>query len=167
MRTNTTIAGQPVFYQNNRIGSHINISFKYEFTVVLKSDSSFTGEGKINISDSVHRLALKREKEVREFLPQDTKEIYRVSKNGEKIIGIPSDYGWLFLTDSGKINCYAYIAEPGTPYIAMIQKADTDEIFMYGKFSVQLLVEEDEKAIKLADKGKLYQAIKQYNRNDL
>jgi len=146
-------------YQYNDIESR-----KYLFTVVLRGGSTFVGKGRINITDSVHSITLKNDQESRVFYPYETTEIYRLGRDGEKITGIATDSCWLFKTDTGRINFYSFVAEPGTPFITAIERAGTGEILPFYAYYVKEMVAENEKALKLAKKGKLYKALIEYNK---
>ena len=153
----------PEFYRNwpGEAPSH-----KYEFTVVLKDDSQFKGKGKINIKDSIQSLTLQNDSLTRVFLPVDTKEIFRMTKSGKKVSGSPMDSLWLFKTATGRINFYAFVAEPGTLYISAIEKDNSGEIVPYYEYYVKEMVADNEKALKLARKGKLYEALLKYNADE-
>lgn len=156
----STSVYSPIFYRN---WPDMAPSHKYEFTVVLKDGSQFKGKGKINIKDSIQSLTLQNDSVTRVFLPADTKEIFRMTKSGTKVSGFPMDSLWLFKTGTGRINFYAFVAEPGTFYISAIEKDNSGEIIPYYEYYVKEMVADNEKALKLARKGKLYDALLKYN----
>jgi len=162
VHTSTSVYS-PIFYKN---WPDMAPSRKYEFTVVLKDESQFKGKGKINIKDSIQSLTLQNDSATRVFLPRDTKEIFRMTKRGEKISGFPMDSLWLFKTGTGRINFYAFVAEPGTMYISALEKDNSGEIVPYYEYYVKEMVADNEKALKLARKGKLYEALLKYNADE-
>src|SRR5690606_23534118 len=79
-----------------------NISYKYEFTVVLKNDEKLTFKSKISLNDSIHSLTYKNEGQKRKIHPQETTEVFRYTTDKKKIAGIPTDSCWLFKVVEGK-----------------------------------------------------------------
>src|SRR5690606_32112189 len=47
-----------------------NVSYKYEFTVVLKNDETLTFKSKIYLNDSIHSLTFKNDGQERRIQPQ-------------------------------------------------------------------------------------------------
>ncbi|PZP43959.1 MAG: hypothetical protein DI598_15060 [Pseudopedobacter saltans] len=163
-RGNVTIPGSyhyaPVFYGSQGIALK-----KYDYTIILKNDSTITGKGKIKVKKGISSLTIKTANgENRTYTPSETKEIFTVSLYGQKISGTPyfSDSCWLFKTRGGKISQYAIAPEIGTDYYSAIQKGD-GRIFPLTKEHLISLVNENPEALKKAEKGKLDKSIEIYN----
>lgn len=140
---------------------HVNSIRTFTFTVVLLNDSSFEVTGRINTSDSIHTLKLTR-KDGFIVRPSDTKGIYRM-ENESQIIGVPADSCWLFLVDDKKIRTYSVTSEIDNASISYIQKGESGPILPLTTHNVLVMVEGNEKATKIANKGNLVKAIVKYN----
>lgn len=139
---------------------------KHEYTVVLKNDSVFIGKGKMNTNKGIAFLRLKSKNASKKFTPKDTKEVYRLTKDGTKISGVPSfkDSCWLFKVFEGKINEYAIVPEWNTTFISAVQKGDDPRILKITKENIVPLVSDNPKALKKAKKEKLDVALDIYNK---
>lgn len=161
--------GNATIYQNTYMPMYFGnggIPFKkYQYTVILKNDSVFTGKGKMQIKKGIAHLILKGKNSVKEFYPKDTKEVYRVLENKNKIYGIPSfeDSCWLFKVYDGKINEFAIVPEWGTPFFSAVQKGEGSPVYKITKENVIPLVNDNPKALKKAEKNKLNAALEIYN----
>lgn len=151
----------PGFYGNSGVTSN-----KYIFTVVLLNDSLVQGRTKINIKDSIRSVTFRKRKTKIIYKPTDTKQLYRITPKGDKIIGIPNDSCWLFKTGKGKINFFSYLAEPGTEAIIAMQVGDEGPIVPIQKKQVLLIVNEYPDLIKQAEKGKLIKALRGFNKKN-
>jgi len=139
------------------------ISKKYKFTVVLKNDSSFVVKSKIDISEKKHFLTAKLNKKKVRITPGETKEISRLSGYGDKrMIGVPVDSCWMFLSIIGKISAYSFVAEPDSEYLIAVKKHD-GLIVKLTEESLREMLEGNEEALKHLNKKQLKRAIDAYN----
>ncbi|WP_156522706.1 hypothetical protein [Arachidicoccus ginsenosidimutans] len=162
--------GNVTTYQNTYMpfyfGGGKGVSFKkYNYTVVLKNDYTFTGKGKMHSKKGITYLVLKGKDGEKEFYPADTKEAYIIGDGGIKISGIPSfnDSCWLFKVSEGRINEFAIVPELGTPYISAVQKGNGAPILKITKENIMPLVNDNPKALRKAEKDKLNNALDIYN----
>jgi hypothetical protein len=159
--------GMPFNYNlSNKKGKARPNSMTYEFRVVLKNDSSFSSKAKINVKDIKHHtIVIKGKKEEIAFSPSETKSVSRVTMEGVKIPGVPTDSCWLFKTYTGKINVYSFLAELGTAYAIAIQDGADGVIKPLTKENLLEMVEYDNpKVHELIEKGDLIDAIRLYNK---
>jgi hypothetical protein len=147
-----------------RYGSTI-VSSKYKFTVVLRNDSSFVANTKIDMETKTHALLVKTKSGKQTVFPRDTKEIYRTDINGVKISGIPTDSCWLFQCGKGKINTYSSFAEKGTMYAIAFPEGDSDPMQPITKDALLGIMGGDPKLKKLSEQGEEIKAIDLYNAN--
>jgi hypothetical protein len=140
-----------------------NISYKYEFTVILKNDDKLTFKSKIGLSDSIHSLTYKEAGEKRKILPLDTKEVFRFTTSGKRITGIPTDSCWLFKVVEGKINGYSFLATEGAEHLSAFQVGD-GEILPLTKDNLMPIVLDDPRRVKWVERGKLGKVIADFNR---
>lgn len=156
----TTYHYMPMNYYN--VGQ---ASVKYMFTVVLKSDSVFIVKARIDVSEKQHVLPVKTGEGKRDIFPDNTKQIYRETSTGKKIVGLPADSCWLFKAVTGKINAYSHLAETGYSYIIAIQDGDQEPIIPFTRKNLEAMVgtPEDPKVLSLIEKGKLVKALEMYN----
>lgn len=153
--------GMPMYYHNNTISNR-----KHLFTIVLTNDSTINKKIKIDITDSVHQLHWKENSRKVVIVPKDTKEIFRIdAATGKKISGIPMDSCWAFLVDTKKIRIYSITSEIPDPLIAYIQKDEYSPILPLTKDNLEPMINDNEKALALARKGKLLKALKKYNQD--
>ncbi len=148
-------------YSNNQ-----KISWKYDFTVVMRSgDSIFTQRMAIRISEKPHQLVAKKRKGKRVIVPVETRQVFRINlKTGHKLTGIPADSCWLFKSVRGKINGYSPVAEEGYWLLAAIQQGNDGPLLPITKENVQAMIPEpDEKMKKLIEEGNLIRAVQKYN----
>jgi len=160
-RTIPTYQHSPMMLYRGGAG---NPSIKYKFTVVLINDSIVKDKGRINIYDSVHSITFKDHGEKKTYKPSDTRELFRLTPEGMKLSGIPSDTCWLFKTETGKINLYSCIAEPGTDMVTAMQTGEDAGIESLDKEKVMELVKQYPRLLKMAEKGKLVKALRGYNK---
>lgn len=153
---------QTVGYMNFGYGSG-PISKKYKFTVVLKNDSVVTIKKAIEISGRKHALKGKVKGVRFEITPDQTKEISRATGYGDKrMVGIPVDSCWMFLSIIGKINAYSFVPEPDSEFLIAIRKSD-GPIVKLTEESLREMVEGNEEALKHVEKKRLKRAIDVYN----
>lgn len=140
-----------------------NISKKYNFSVVMQNDSSFSVKTRIEITGKKHILRVKGNKQVVEITPALTKEISRTPKDGSaKMVGIPSDSCWLFPGVQGKISGYSFLAEANSPYLVAIRKYD-GPIVKLTEDALRDMLEGNEKALKYVEKKNFKKAIDTFN----
>ncbi len=141
-------------------------SMTYDFRVVLKNDSTFSSKAKINVKDIKHHtILIKGKKEKITFSPSETKSVTRITMEGVKIPGVPTDSCWLFRTYTGKINVYSFLAELGTEYAIAIQDGVDGPIRALTKENLLEIVEYDNpKVHELIEEGSFIEAIKLYNK---
>jgi hypothetical protein len=145
-------------YQN-----YETVSNKHFFSIVLRNDSVITKKAKIVTKDSVHILSWSEKGEKKLITPVETKEIYRMEK-GKKITGSPTDSCWLFPVESGAISTFSILSETYDPIISHIQKGSGGQILALTKENLLPMLSDNEKALKLVEKGKLLKAIDLYNK---
>ena len=139
------------------------VSTKHVFTIVLRNDSLITKKAKIITKDSVHTLSWNEKGEKKSITPAETKEIYRM-ENGKKITGNPTDSCWLFPVVVGKISTFSILSETDDPIISHIQNSSPGQILPLTKENLIPMLSDNEKALKLVEKGKLLKAIDLYNK---
>lgn len=145
-------------------GGSSNPSLKYNFTVVLLNDSVVKDRGRIDITDSVHSITFKEGKTKVTYTPGQTKELYRITVDGEKMSGIPADTCWLFKTEKGRVNLYSCVAEPGTSLITALQVGQDGPVESLTRERVIAIVKDHPSLLKLAQKDKLVRALRAYNK---
>jgi hypothetical protein len=158
-----TIQGASMSYRPMNFYNSGPYSKRYKYTIILSNDSSFTTRTKIALQEPRNKVKVKIGSEKKELFPGDTKSISRTSPTGKVFIGIPADTCWLFKTVQGKINCYSFLAEPGMTYVIAIQKGKDGEIVKLDKDNVLSMVAGHEKAMALAEKKELIEAIQEFN----
>ncbi len=162
----STPRGNITVYTRVYMPHYINyetVSVKHLFTIVLRNDSVISKKAKIVTKDSVHTLNWSEKGEKKLITPAETKEIYRM-ENGKKITGSPTDSCWLFPVESGAISTFSILSETDDPIISHIQKGSGGQILPLTKENLTLMLSDNEKAIKLVEKGKLLKAINMYNK---
>ena len=150
----------PSVYRYYNLGG---ISQKYEFTVVLTNEEELTFKAAIKLNDSIHSLTYKKRGEKRVITPQETREVFRLTRDGKKITGIPTDSCWLFKVVEGRINGYSYLASESAEYLSAFQVGD-GEILPLTKENLLPIVKDDPKRVKWVEKGRLGKAIVHYNK---
>lgn len=142
-----------------------NISTVYEFRVVLWDDSTFMTDTRIDVVEKGnHSITVKSKKDQWRFFPKDTKSISRITLEGKKLVGIPADSCWLFKAESGRINCYSFLAEPGMTHVIAIQDGEDAPIVPLTKENMLAIIgPEDARVYKLVQKGKLIKAVIEFN----
>lgn len=143
-----------------------NISAKYEFTIVLKNDSTFSTRTRINLEDEKnHSLVVKNKKVKQTYFPADTKTISRINFDGQLLTGIAADSCWLFKCGTGKINSYSFLAEVGMGFVIAIQEGNDGPIVPLTKENLEFIVgPDDPKIYQLIEKKKFIKAIEMYNK---
>jgi hypothetical protein len=141
-------------------------SAKYEFEIVFYADSTLTTRAKIDFSDNRHSMKVKTEKGKKTLFPSGTKEIYRITSEGNKIKGVSADSCWLFKTVAGKINAYAFLPEGQYTYVTAIQDGDQNPIVALTRKNLEAIVGSlaDPKVLKLIENNKLIKAVQLYNK---
>ena len=153
----------PSVYRYYNLGG---ISQKYEFTVVLTNEEELTFKAAIKLSDSIHSLTYKKRGAKRVITPQETREVFRLTSDGKKITGIPTDSCWLFKVVEGRINGYSYLASESAEYLSAFQVGD-GEILSLTKENLLPIVKDDPKRVKWVEKGRLGKAIVHYNKTEI
>ena len=153
----------PSVYRYYNLGG---ISQKYEFTVVLTNEEELTFKAAIKLNDSIHSLTYKKRGEKRVITPQETREVFRLTRDGKKITGIPTDSCWLFKVVEGRINGYSYLASESAEYLSAFQVGD-GEILPLTKENLLPIVKDDPKRVKWVEKGRLGKAIVHYNKTEI
>lgn len=149
----------PMYYPNAG-----TVSVKDEFTIVLKNDSVITARTRIDMA-STHSVTIKQNGKKRVIKASETRSISRESSLHEKLEGVANDSCWLFKAVTAKINGYGYLAEKGYIYVVAIQDGDGTPILPLTKENLLPLVQDDPKAVKLANKNKLQKALEIFNKN--
>ncbi|UIR56505.1 hypothetical protein LZQ00_01485 [Sphingobacterium sp. SRCM116780] len=141
------------------------VSGKYDFTIVLLNDSSFTTKTKIKIDLEKNHCDLNwKSKGIQHTItPKETKEIYRTTFDNRRITGIPLDTCWAFLIDSGKIRTYSITSDFNSPTICYIQSGKNGKLLALTPDNLRPLIGDNPAVLKLVDKNKLLKAIKDYN----
>jgi len=153
----------PSVYRYYNLGG---ISQKYEFTVVLTNEEELTFKAAIKLNDSIHSLTYKKRGAKRVITPQETREVFRLTRDGKKITGIPTDSCWLFKVVEGRINGYSYLASESAEYLSAFQVGD-GEILPLTKENLLPIVKDDPKRVKWVEKGGLGKAIVHYNKTEI
>jgi hypothetical protein len=135
-----------------------NIKDSTYVSMVLPNDSVRTIFGKFNMTDGKQSIA----GEGKSYTPSDAKELYVAISEEQSITGISKDTCWLFKTTLGYISAYGKTPELDTKNIVAIQKS-RGEIMPFSKELLMEWLKGNDKAVKLAEKGKYLEAIKLYN----
>jgi len=114
--------------------------------------------------DGTHKLNYKINSTEATVLPWQTKRILVNGPDGSKLVGTPMDGCWAFLMGTGKIRTYSINAESDNFVIAYIQKSSEAPIVLLTKENLGSMVSDNEKALKLVEKGKLLKALEVYNK---
>ncbi len=137
---------------------------KFDFTVVLKSDSVINLKSRIESDEKKMYVIHKEKKEKRKIFPNDTREIYGYSSLYGRIKGTPADSCWLFKAYTGAINSYLSLPMKDYNLVIAIQKGDGGEIVQLNKKNVEAITgREDPKIAKWLDKNKLIRILMYYN----
>ena len=159
--TTTQYMHMPMYY-----GQRGAVSSKYNFTIVLKSDSSVQANNtRIDIKEKTHQFKVKSGKKKFTLKPADTKEVFRLTSEGKKLSGIPADSCWLFKAVTGTINGYSYLAETGYSYIIAIQDGEEAPIVPLTKKNLEAMIATsgNEKVRKHLEKKRLISALEEFN----
>jgi hypothetical protein len=152
----------PLHYGTN-YNLYNNVSIKYKFTVVLKNDSTFVTKAMIDGNFNPHTIEVKTKTGIQYFSPNDTKEIYRFTSTGDKIIGTPTDSCWTFPNSKGRINTYSNMANFGGMYAIAFQVGEEGPIKRITKDNLLSIMGDNPELSKLINAGKLIKAIEKYN----
>ena len=141
-------------------------SQKYNFTVVLNSDSTISAKTKIDVKEKQNKLIIKTPSGKQDILPKDTKELFRINTAGKKVTGIPADSCWLFKIIYGKINSYSNLSDALAFGSIAVQKGDDAPIVPLTKKNVEDMLSDSnsEKVKKQVKKGNMIAAIIEYNK---
>ncbi|MGV3540329.1 MAG: hypothetical protein ACO1OQ_10985 [Rufibacter sp.] len=152
------------------------INSKGNYVVVMKDSTVKTVYSKIMFDDKkVSYLELedksfkkKDPNRIQKIYPSDTRSIKKDYGYGKiSTEGLPADSCWLFKTVEGKINGYTFLPVYQTPlhdgYFKFFQKGD-GTLQRIEKDSLLLMMGDNEKAKKLVEKEKAYQALVEYNK---
>lgn len=146
-------------------GGQTTISYKHTFTVVLQDGSVLTDKARIEIQKEGHTINFGKKGQEQVLMPNDTKQLSRLTNDGKLLKGIPADTCWLFKTKAGVIHQYSFLAEENSPYVIAIQKRDNGSIMALNKQNlVELMPDANPKVKKLIEEGKLLKAVDAYNR---
>jgi len=162
--TTTQYMHMPMYY-----GQRGAVSSKYNFTLVLKGDSTVqANNARIDIKEKTHHFKVKSGKQKFAIKPSDTKEVFRLTSGGKKLSGIPADSCWLFKAVTGTINGYSYLAETGYSYIIAIQDGEEAPIIPLTKKNLETMIGTlgNEKVMKHLEKKRLISALEEFNRED-
>ncbi|WP_333818736.1 hypothetical protein [Ohtaekwangia sp.] len=152
---------RPMVYYRNTPEANL----KGNFIIVLKNDSTFHAHGRVDMSDSVHRIEIRKKKMTSIIRPEDTKQVTQICGSGMKVIAIPADSCWLFPVHTGKINAYSILPYYNLdPVVVAIQKGDNSPIIPLSKKSLREMVGNDPKLDELIEKEKFDKVIRQYNK---
>jgi len=136
---------------------------KHLFTVVLLNDSTIEVNGRIKAKEGAHELKCKINSIKTTILPSETKKILVDEVDGPTLVGTPMDSCWAFLVGTGRIRSYSVNVEADNLVIAYIQKGGEAPIVPLTKENLEPMVSDNEKALKLVQKGRLLKALKVYN----
>jgi len=154
-----------VFSPMNHYRNTPEANLKGNFIIVLKNDSTFHAHGRVDMSDSVHRIEIRKKKMTSIIRPEDTKQVTQICGSGMKVIAIPADSCWLFPVHTGKINAYSILPYYNLdPVVVAIQKGDNSPIIPLSKKSLREMVGNDPKLDELIEKEKFDKVIRQYNK---
>ncbi len=137
---------------------------KFQFTVVLKSDSVINFKSRIESEDKKMYVIHKEKRIKRKIFPNDTREIYGYSSVHGRMKGIPSDSCWLFKGYAGAINSYLSLPLKDYTMIIAIQHGDDGPIVPLNRKNLEAITgTDDPKIAKWLEKNKLSQVIEYYN----
>lgn len=125
----------------------------------LQNDSVMTIYGKFDMADGKQKYVVPG----KSYTPSDVKELYVAVSEEESITGVSKDTCWLFKTTLGYISAYGKTPEMDAANITAIQKGKEGEIMPFSKELLMEWIKSNDKAVKLAEKGKYVEAIKLYN----
>lgn len=158
------VTTQHAIYTPMHYGNYGQINPKFDFTVVLKSDSVINFRSRVEAEDKKMFVLQKEKKLKRKIFPNDTKEIYGYSSTWGRMKGIPADSCWLFKTYKGAINSYSTLPMKDQNAVIAIQHGDDGEIVALSKKALEAITgTEDEKIVKWLIKNKFGKVIDYYN----
>jgi hypothetical protein len=159
IQTTTWVPGPRMYYGNTTANP------KFDFTVVLKSDSVITLRSRMEAEDKKMYVLQKVNKAKRKIFPNETKEVSGYSDSWGRMRGIPADSCWLFKIAKGPINCYSSLPMKDINTAIAIQKGEDGEIVALSKKNLEAITgSEDEKIKKWLEKEKFVKVIKYYNK---
>jgi hypothetical protein len=162
---NATIQ-QPMYMYRPMYFNYGNVATnpKFDFTIVLKSDSVITLRSRMEAQDKKMYVMQKEKKLKRKIFPNETKSISGYSSTWGRIKGIPADSCWLFKITKGPINCYSSLPMMDIVTAIAIQKGEDGEIVSLSKENLEAITgTEDEKIKKWLEKDKLTKVIQYFN----
>lgn len=154
-------------YYGTRSGSGlvVPVDQKYDYVIVLKSDSVLRAKTRL-IPGDTFSIQIVSGKTKRIIRPADTKEIYRISRKGNKLTGAPADSCWWFTCTKGKINGYSKYSATGAQYSQMFSIGDGEMMRLTdSNFEAVLPADADKRVRRLVKRGMLVKAIEAYNGN--
>lgn len=135
-----------------------NIKDSCYVSMVLPNDSVTTIYGKFDFTGGGQSIAIPG----KSYTASQVKELHVAISEEESITGIYKDSCWLFKTTLGYISAYGKTPEKDAANIVAIQKSK-GEIMPFSKELLKEWLKDNEKAVKLVEKGKYVEAIKLYN----
>ena len=157
----------PVYRPMPMYGNYGQVNPKFEFTVVLKNDSTFTFKSRVEAKDKKMYVLQKKKRVKRKIFPSETKEVIAYSSNYGRIKGIPADSCWYFKAHSGAINSYTILPMNNRNDAIVIQLGDTGSIIPLTKTNlIAITGSDDPKIAKWLSKNKLAEIITYYNEQE-
>lgn len=99
----------------------------------------------------------------RRIYPSETKQLEVLDYKNYRMTGMPADTAWLFNTDSGKIISYAPVPVYQTEKMAAFRFGEQGPLLPATAQNLLPFLSADPKARRLAEKGKLYRAVRLFN----
>ncbi len=158
------VTTQRAVYMPMNYGNYGTANPKFEFTVVLKSDSVINLKSRIESEEKKMYVIHKVKKVKRKMFPNDTREIYGYSSIHGRMKGIPADSCWLFKAYSGAINSYLSLPLKDYQMVIAIQQGDDGAIVPLNKENLEATTgTEDPKIVKWLERNKLSKVLMYYN----
>jgi hypothetical protein len=134
----------------------------YSFFVLLKDNTSFTANTKIDIDGKVHTITAMINGLPTLIKPAATRSLSRHTSEGRQLLGIAADSCWLFQVIKGRINAYYFLSEQSAINISHIQKG-TGPIVPFSPDNLKAMTEFDAEVDELIFRQKYVKAITIFN----
>ena len=154
----------PVYRPMPMYGNYGQVNPKFEFTVVLKNDSTFTFKSRVEAKDKKMYVLQKKKRVKRKIFPSETKEIYAYNASYGRLKGIVTDSCWYFKAHSGAINSYTVLPTIDKNSAIAMQQGEDGTIIPINKKNLEAITgTDDPKIVKWLSQYKYAKVIAYYN----
>ncbi|WP_192821199.1 hypothetical protein [Rufibacter sp. LB8] len=135
--------------------------------IMVKSKIMFDEKNRSYLEQENPKLRKSDPNRIQKIYPSDTRVIRKLDGYGRLLTpGLPADSCWLFKQVSGKINGYTFLPMGeglDIGYFKFLQKGETGPLQRIHKDSMLVMMQDNEKAVKLLQKNKAFDALTKYN----